>query len=308
MPTTTEYDPTTAATTLPPAPTDTTITATGADSPPMVGGNDAITQTVDPNSTVRTQMEGLLAEDSQFLQLAKQGAKEEASSRGLLNSSIAAGAGQRAAIQSALPIAQQDAQTYGNQQIANQKYQNDYGLQENQANYTNEMADNEVARQEQLAITKTELNKDAAQYAAELDMLKQNDAQAYQTFLTNLNTSNQQELMAAEAHIKNELASIQQDYAVQLEKIKTNLAIQGNIDSQVGALYADNIKSIGTILASPDILAADKNSLVDIMMSNMNTMSTYLNAIKQTSVTNQATAEADTVDTSIDLYQPNYAA
>ena len=300
----TEYDPTQAATTNVPVADATQITPTGADSGIITHANDAITQNVTPESTVKNQMEGLLSENSQYMQLAKQGAKEESASRGLLNSSIAAGAGQRAAIQSALPIAQQDAQTYNNQSLVNQQYQNQFGAAENQANFASDMADQDVARKEQLAITQTNLNKDAAQYAAELDMLKQNDQQAYQTFLTNLNTSNQQEIMAAEAHIKTQLAQVQQDYAVQLEKIKTNLAIQGNLDSQVGQLYADNIKSIGTILASPDITSGDKNNLVSIMMSNMNTMSNYLNAIKGDSIVAQQTAEGETVNNQIDLYQP----
>lgn len=82
--------------------------------------------TVDPNKlqqqtanivdqergTVAGQMRGLLAENSPYLQVARTGALQTAAGRGLLNSSIAAGAGEEAAIKQALPIAQQDAQTY----------------------------------------------------------------------------------------------------------------------------------------------------------------------------------------------------
>ena len=62
--------------------------------------------------TVAGQMRGLLAENSPYLQVARTGALQTAAGRGLLNSSIAAGAGEEAAIKQALPIAQQDAQTY----------------------------------------------------------------------------------------------------------------------------------------------------------------------------------------------------
>jgi len=54
-------------------------------------------------------MKGLLETGSPYLTAARQRGKEYAASRGLLDSSIAAGAAERAAIESALPIAQQDA-------------------------------------------------------------------------------------------------------------------------------------------------------------------------------------------------------
>lgn len=70
--------------------------------------------TVDPNSTVEGRMTGLLSQNSDYMKLAQTGAKQQANASGLLNSSMAAGAGQVAAIQSAMPIAQQDASTYAN--------------------------------------------------------------------------------------------------------------------------------------------------------------------------------------------------
>lgn len=60
-------------------------------------------------ATVEGRMRGLLSSESPYIRGARQRAREEANRRGLLNSSIAAGAGERAAIESALPIAQQDA-------------------------------------------------------------------------------------------------------------------------------------------------------------------------------------------------------
>ena len=54
----------------------------------------------------------LLGEDSPYMQESILQSKEQAAGRGLLNTSMAAGAGRRAAIQSALPIATADARTY----------------------------------------------------------------------------------------------------------------------------------------------------------------------------------------------------
>lgn len=81
--------------------------------------------------TVSGQLSSLLASDSPYLKLNQEKAVEQAGSRGLLNTTIAAQAGRRAAIESALPIAQQDAQTYS--QFAKAKQEADYGVQTIQA-------------------------------------------------------------------------------------------------------------------------------------------------------------------------------
>jgi hypothetical protein len=76
-------------------------------------------------STVAGQLSTILADDSPYIQLNERMAQEKAAGRGLTNSSIAARQGQLAAIQSALPIAQQDAETYARAQGAQQ--QAEYG-------------------------------------------------------------------------------------------------------------------------------------------------------------------------------------
>lgn len=76
-------------------------------------GYDASTRTVDPTKeTASGQLNTLLATGSPYLDLARGQAAEQANSRGLLNSSMAAGAGEAAAIGAAVPIATHDADTY----------------------------------------------------------------------------------------------------------------------------------------------------------------------------------------------------
>jgi len=65
----------------------------------------------DDSALVSNQLSKLLQQDNPYMQRAVARANEYSNSRCLLNSSIAAGAGTAAAIDSALPIAQQDAQT-----------------------------------------------------------------------------------------------------------------------------------------------------------------------------------------------------
>lgn len=58
----------------------------------------------DPNSIVQNSLEAMLNPNSQYIQNARQRGVEYAASRGGLNSSIAAGASERAAIEAAMPL------------------------------------------------------------------------------------------------------------------------------------------------------------------------------------------------------------
>jgi hypothetical protein len=89
-------------------------------------------QTYDPSQwsvansqTVQGQLGGILKQDSPLMQLAGTQAKQQMSGRGLLNSSMAVGAGQNAVIQNALPIAQQDAATRADAARTNTGWQNE---------------------------------------------------------------------------------------------------------------------------------------------------------------------------------------
>lgn len=67
---------------------------------------------VTPNELVANQLNNLLSSDSRYIQNARQRGREFAASRGNLNSSIGAGASERAAIEAGLPIAESDAGVY----------------------------------------------------------------------------------------------------------------------------------------------------------------------------------------------------
>lgn len=75
------------------------------------------TQQVEYNDLVQNQLASAM--QSPYAQQARLGALESANARGLLNSSIAAQAGEAAALQAALPIAQQDASTYMQTRLQN---------------------------------------------------------------------------------------------------------------------------------------------------------------------------------------------
>jgi hypothetical protein len=88
------------------------------------GNKDAVTRTVQDNETVNKQLTDLTAGDSKYIGVARQNAANAASRQGMMTSSMAAGNAERAAIEAALPIAQQDASTYAKTAADNMAAQN----------------------------------------------------------------------------------------------------------------------------------------------------------------------------------------
>lgn len=81
-------------------------------------------QTVQGNQLVSNQLNDLTSSNSKYIQQARQQGTQQAARAGLMTSSIAAGASERAAVQAALPIAQADAARYGQVADANQNASN----------------------------------------------------------------------------------------------------------------------------------------------------------------------------------------
>lgn len=93
---------------------------------------------VDQNQLVQNQVQGIIAKDSPLMQQAATTAKQGMAQRGLLNSSMAVGAGQNAVIASAMPMAQQDAGTYA--QSAQFNAQNNTNVNLANAGFRNDAA------------------------------------------------------------------------------------------------------------------------------------------------------------------------
>lgn len=115
--------------------------ATGQPQPNSPYPNTGITNSqVNPQELTSVNLQQLLASDSPYIQAATRAGERQAASRGMLNSSMAAGAARRAAIEAGLPIAGADAQAY--QGAANQT--RDFI-------YRDALANNDTARQDWLA-------------------------------------------------------------------------------------------------------------------------------------------------------------
>lgn len=78
--------------------------------------------------TVQSRLEGLLGSGSTFLERARARSKQAANKRGLLNSSMAVQAGEAAAIDAALPIAQQDSAALMESALSAQNFEQASGI------------------------------------------------------------------------------------------------------------------------------------------------------------------------------------
>lgn len=85
-------------------------------------------RTITSDETVSGRLNALLSGGSPYVESARNRGIEQANQRGLINSSLAAGTAERAAIDAALPIAQQDASTSAQSGFSAQQAQQDIGL------------------------------------------------------------------------------------------------------------------------------------------------------------------------------------
>lgn len=127
-------------------------------------GNNAYVRNVQGNELTSQQLNGLIGQDSEYMRLARQSGMDMASARGLGNSSIAVGNSQRAAIQSALPIAQADAGAY-----MTAAGQNQDALNQNMLTSMNN----------QTALGQARIGANASMYGDDLQLMNQREGRAF---------------------------------------------------------------------------------------------------------------------------------
>lgn len=213
-----------------------------------------VTDTVDPGSTVEGRLEGLLSKDSDYMKRAATRASQISNRRGLLNTSMAVGAAQGAAIDAALPIAQQDARANLEQQFRNQGYSNEAAKH---------MADSSITRENLQA----GLEQDTSQFNQanllqneRLNQAAQNESS--RAFAAEQNRSN---FAILTADLQGQLAGIDNALAMNLQEMESNFNLIQNMDSINGAIYQQMISEIGQILTSEDkaeVARAKINTLI----------------------------------------------
>ena len=173
-----------------------------------ISGTDdrGYTRSVGPNELVANQLNRLTGDpNNQYLAQARGEAQRLAASRGLGNSSIAGGAGVRAAIQSALPIASQDASTYSAAQAQNLDAMNANLMQER--DIQNQMLDGE--RNRQMTTSQNDQNRADAAAARDLSLRMQRENLAYEGEQAGLNRGHDLERLSTDYGLRDQFANSQ---------------------------------------------------------------------------------------------------
>lgn len=226
-----------------PAGTATTTNATAT------GFQGAQTQVNQPTDTVQGQITGIIDANSPLMQQAARRANEAANAKGLLNSSIAVGAGQEAVMDRAMPIATQDANTYTNTRLANQ-------------NSTNAGLQFSAAAQNQASQTNATLGTDTSQKnaAAANNLQLTNMDQAFKTAIANTDAQNKVVLQQLGDQTKVGLANIEADYKTLMQT-----------SSSAADMYRQTLDSIGKVVSDTNMNAAAKATAINGYMGWLKT-------------------------------------
>jgi hypothetical protein len=203
------------------------------------------TSQVSNDATVQGRLEGLLSQGSKYMKVAESKANELSNKRGILNSSMAVGAAQKANIESALPIAQQDAGAFDLRERGNQAAQNQAGQfnagQDQQMTQTNMASDNAAGQ----------FNSGQDQQNSQFNATQQNSMAQEQW--------SQESSMAHDATMASLNSSLESGIIDQ--KAFANLRGQF-LDSMTG-LASESQINISEIQANANIPATEKTKLIE---------------------------------------------
>jgi len=196
-------------------------------------GFTPVTRTPNANETVAGQFNALTKSDNPLMTMGRTMAKQEMNKKGLLNSSMAIGAAEAAAYQTALPIAQADAGTYKavgdmNQNAQNQALQTNTGTL-NEASKANLQVWGELAKSNLDAANKASLSNIEANYKT----------------LVQANTSASDMYSKTMQNITDISMSADLDAAAKTAAVQTQLAM---LDTSLNMLGKMNALNLGDML------------------------------------------------------------
>jgi len=248
-------------------------------------GYDPTKWDVDAKQTVAGQVKDIVDAGSPLLKQAEARSNMRMNSRGLLNSSLAVGAGQSALYDAALPIAQADAQT--NAQSANfnanasnvaSQFGADAANKQSLVNQdaTNRAAEFQAGATNQANATNQEATNRAAEFAAAAGnrLIEQSntvtaqartaDAEAAnKVLMQNLDNQFKVNISNADAASKAQLQFMADATKKDLAAIESTYKQMISSNEQAGALYGKVMQNITDVVNNPDISAEDKQVAIE---------------------------------------------
>lgn len=268
-----------------------------------VTGYDAKQRSIDAaKETVSGQLDSLMKLDSPLMQRAEAGAVQTANRRGLVNSSMAAGAGQAAMIDAAMPIATADANIYGQASRDNQSADNNalqftagsrntgsqfnagqanqltsVGLQGEQQRTTQAagaaqqaaLSAQEATQQTGLVGVQGEQQRQTQAAGAAQAATLQTQQAAIQSGLSAQQAEQARTLQAQTALSDQQIQQMRGDQAAAIENIDAQFKTLIQSSASASTFYSNIVAQLGKILDNPNTDAATKQSSVDQITSSL---------------------------------------
>lgn len=242
-------------------------------------GYDPEKWTIDPKQTVAGQVNDVVAAGGLLQRQAEARSNLKMNSRGLLNSSLAIGAGQSALYDAALPIASADAQVNAqaanfNANAANAAKQftasaaNQQGLVNQEA--TNRASEFGASATNQLISQSNTIRAqaNAADAEAANKLTAQDLDNQFKVAISNADAASKAQLQSMADATKISLASMEATYK---QLISSN--------EQAGGLYGKVLQNITDIVNNPDISAPDKTTAIENQKTMLKTGMSVVSAV-----------------------------
>lgn len=240
---------------------------------------------VTSQQTVAGQMGDLLSESSPYIQQARGRSTQQAAARGLQNSSIAAQAGEQAAISAALPIASQDASTHDVRERDRLAAENNLiGMREGgdiTSRLQSEAAQQQLtAQQRQIAQQQWLAQFDAQTQTAlqSVDLATRERMQAAgftqeqalqaaqvasQQWLAQFDASTRERLQGLDNDVRLTLQQLDIDAQERVANLNVNSASRSDASRMAASFELAYSTMLQTIMNNPDIPAAERQSYMD---------------------------------------------
>jgi hypothetical protein len=219
------------------------------------------------DDSVTTKLNGLLASDSPYIAQARRAGVRDAGKRGLLNSSIAAGSAENAAIAAAAPIASQEAsQTAQKNQATlegNINYDNSSRIQEQQdtSALTRQREQNTANLGLQTTQDQAAMDRLREQNSGNLTLQQISDQNARTRGLDQISANDRQALLAADVNIAT-------------QRMATN--------SQIVSNY---LSALGQLTSNEKVPADARNAVIAEFQRVSQASQTYANTISNITLT-----------------------
>lgn len=241
---------------------------------------------VSPDQTVQGQLDNILNGNSPIIQQARSQAMQTANDRGLLNSSMAATAGESAAISNALPIATSDSQTMAKAAGYNADEQNQFAVKN--ADIANTAGQFNSQQQQAANLTNAASENTTNQFNAQQ---QQQNSQFNAGATNTINQAN------AQNSIQNAQFNVSEANKIQIENIDAQYKQLMQTSASASDIYKQIMSNIQAISLSTDLDANAKQTATDNQLALLKNGLQVAGAISNINIGSLVDFGAGTTDT-----------